>query len=706
MSESQHTPNQHQRWLKYGLNVAVLILATIVIVVLVNWIGHRHYQRFDFTQSRQYSLSPQTTKLLEKLKTPVNITTFYVQGTAEGDLLTKVDDLLTEYNRRANDITITHIDPALNPEKRDQFIADLTGRFQSELDTSKAAIEGVKKTFDDVKAFANAQTAVLPQVMTTLAEDDRTTPLLMKQLNQIYMRLGEDLGSIAEQIDTSLKSKMPDYRAAAALARSPLEQLSSGVLKVAIERFQKLADDPKTPDAEKDAVLGMLRSYKSISDEVQAATSKLDDVRAPGYTRIRNSLLDSNCVVVTTPAEKTPAAKPAEEDDTHGVVVLTLDEIYPNLVRAQVERNEVRPEDGYKGEEVITGAILRLTYKHDTRIVFINPAMQSVMQRGDPSQTYSAVIDRLQKMNFKVDEWQPGGSMGPGGQPMPPQPKPTPQPGQTMIFVALPAPAQDPRRQQMPLGPMIASAVKEHLDAGQPAMVMLAPSSMMAFGQPDPMLEPLKDWGITADVSRSLLTAVPGNGGRMRTINQITIDSFPPDTAIGKAVRGLKGVLVRGVALNLPAAPPKGVTLEPLAKSPDDCWDDTDYFQMDEAKKDDTDPKGPFVVAAAASKGDNRLVVVGDPVFASDMVANAGPQDLFGNTVYAAFPANAELFVNSIYWLAHQDQLIAPGARTQDTRRIEPMTRGVLVGIWWFVLAGVPAVCLALGAFVWSIRRR
>ena len=59
-----HIPTQRQRRFKYGLNVFVLVLAVLIIVILVNWIGYRRYTRFDFTHTRQYSLSPQTMLLV------------------------------------------------------------------------------------------------------------------------------------------------------------------------------------------------------------------------------------------------------------------------------------------------------------------------------------------------------------------------------------------------------------------------------------------------------------------------------------------------------------------------------------------------------------------------------------------------------------------------------------------------------------------
>ena len=64
----QIADSQSKRRVKYGLNVAVVILVAISLAVLVNWIGYRQFFRRDYTHGRKYSLSDQTRKVLDNLK--------------------------------------------------------------------------------------------------------------------------------------------------------------------------------------------------------------------------------------------------------------------------------------------------------------------------------------------------------------------------------------------------------------------------------------------------------------------------------------------------------------------------------------------------------------------------------------------------------------------------------------------------------------
>ena len=125
------------------------------------------------------------------------------------------------------------------------------------------------------------------------------------------------------------------------------------------------------------------------------------------------------------------------------------------------------------------------------------------------------------------------------------------------------------------------------------------------------------------------------------------------------------------------------------------------------------DDGGPYIVAAAAEAGEQKLLVFGDPVWALDQITTYGVS-LLGQGPGAAvlpggrfsFPANAELFVNGVYWLADLSELIAASPRTQEVRRVEPMTDSTWFGIVWTLLLGMPLAVLVIGVSVFLVRRR
>ena len=100
------------RTARYGSNALVMSLAFVGILILVNFLAMRHHWRWDLTAGSQYSLSPQTRKVLAGLKEPVKIIGFF----AGGDPRTAdVEDLLQEYAYASDKISHEIIDPDLKP---------------------------------------------------------------------------------------------------------------------------------------------------------------------------------------------------------------------------------------------------------------------------------------------------------------------------------------------------------------------------------------------------------------------------------------------------------------------------------------------------------------------------------------------------------------------------------------------------------------
>jgi ABC-type uncharacterized transport system involved in gliding motility auxiliary subunit len=66
-----------RRTTRYGAGVAVLILLALGVVVLANALSMRHNTRWDLTENRRHSLSPQTIQVLRTLKAPVEAIAFF-----------------------------------------------------------------------------------------------------------------------------------------------------------------------------------------------------------------------------------------------------------------------------------------------------------------------------------------------------------------------------------------------------------------------------------------------------------------------------------------------------------------------------------------------------------------------------------------------------------------------------------------------------
>src|SRR6476619_1749822 len=90
-------PKKIQR-LQIGLNVLVQLILIFFLITAVNWLGFRHYKRWDVSRDQKYALSDKTKRFLDTIKGKMRVTVFFSPNTPiSGD----VANLLTEYQYAA-----------------------------------------------------------------------------------------------------------------------------------------------------------------------------------------------------------------------------------------------------------------------------------------------------------------------------------------------------------------------------------------------------------------------------------------------------------------------------------------------------------------------------------------------------------------------------------------------------------------------------
>ena len=82
------------RTARYGAGAAVMVLLALGVVVAANAISLRHSVRWDFTENKRNSVSPQTIQVLRTLKAPVSAIAFFRSDTPGKKT---AEDLLTQY---------------------------------------------------------------------------------------------------------------------------------------------------------------------------------------------------------------------------------------------------------------------------------------------------------------------------------------------------------------------------------------------------------------------------------------------------------------------------------------------------------------------------------------------------------------------------------------------------------------------------------
>jgi hypothetical protein len=104
--------------LQYGAAGGLAVLLVIALVLMANWIGARHYQRWDWTSTKLYTLSDKTLELLGGLTDKLEIIVFMVPGSP---LYDQAQELLERYRAASDLIELEYIDPDREPLRTRQL---------------------------------------------------------------------------------------------------------------------------------------------------------------------------------------------------------------------------------------------------------------------------------------------------------------------------------------------------------------------------------------------------------------------------------------------------------------------------------------------------------------------------------------------------------------------------------------------------------
>ncbi len=104
-----------------GTNTAILTLAVLAILVVLNFVGFRHHKRFDLTTEKLNTLSDQTKKVVVGLQKDVTIVHF---DKAPNQAL---DDEMAEYTGLSRHLKFQNVDPHQKPEIVQEYGATRMG---------------------------------------------------------------------------------------------------------------------------------------------------------------------------------------------------------------------------------------------------------------------------------------------------------------------------------------------------------------------------------------------------------------------------------------------------------------------------------------------------------------------------------------------------------------------------------------------------
>jgi ABC-type uncharacterized transport system involved in gliding motility auxiliary subunit len=108
-----------RRKLIFGSTLGVAALLALALAGILNYLAFRHYWRWDWTESRLYTLSEKSQSILAGLDRDVDVVVLMDE---ESEVFTPTKELLARYAAASPRITVSIVDPVRNPARAQQLV--------------------------------------------------------------------------------------------------------------------------------------------------------------------------------------------------------------------------------------------------------------------------------------------------------------------------------------------------------------------------------------------------------------------------------------------------------------------------------------------------------------------------------------------------------------------------------------------------------
>jgi gliding motility-associatede transport system auxiliary component len=252
--------------------------------------------------------------------------------------------------------------------------------------------------------------------------------------------------------------------------------------------------------------------------------------------------------------------------------------------------------------------------------------------------------------------------------------------------------------------------LKKYLARGGKLFVMLDPVIKADQPQPTGLQALLKDWGIEAD--NDIVLDVSGMGRLIGTDESVPVAASYPPHPITENFNLLTAYpLARSISPVEGGV--NGHTAQKLVETSPSSWGETNIKSLtggEAAKLDEgQDKKGPVSLGAAVSATATNIPAPKTPAKdesakpAETRVVAFGDSD-FSSNGWLGIRGNRDLFLNTVNWLALQENLISIRARDPQDRRIT-LTENQVNLIRLLTIFVVPGLVLLAGVQTWWRRR-
>ena len=108
-----------RRSTRLGLNSLLMVVLFATILGIVNFLAVRHSVRWDFSETKRFTLAPQTARMLRELSREVKATVFTED---QGPARAAYRDLFDSYKAHTAKLTVDFVDPEKKPGVARQYV--------------------------------------------------------------------------------------------------------------------------------------------------------------------------------------------------------------------------------------------------------------------------------------------------------------------------------------------------------------------------------------------------------------------------------------------------------------------------------------------------------------------------------------------------------------------------------------------------------
>ena len=110
-----------RRRLAFGTTLGAAALLALALVGILNYLGFRHYWRWDWTRSQLYTLSEKTLSILGGLDKDVDVVVFMDE---QSEVYEPTKELLARYAAASPRLEVSVVDPVRNPARAQQLVEE------------------------------------------------------------------------------------------------------------------------------------------------------------------------------------------------------------------------------------------------------------------------------------------------------------------------------------------------------------------------------------------------------------------------------------------------------------------------------------------------------------------------------------------------------------------------------------------------------